>query len=368
MTTNSHTTLHLNLSDHNDPQDVIDVLFLQAYASGSFRRAHSVKLARVRADASMLPPGVRPVRVATTAAMRSVFAEGDGWVLRARRWPDLSGDVAVAARSSALAQRVVAEATHGISEPVAVDPHRTEIGFWYLTGRGPSRAQRLVTVSPWSDIRRNYAAAAAAAGDRLMAQQPETLSGRLLLIYGPPGTGKTSMLGAVALSWRRWCRVDCVLDPERLFDDPSYLLAVSLRAGGATARRDGDDAPDDRWRLLVLEDCDDLIRPRDGTGSGHALARLLNVTDGFVGQGRHLLVAITTNEPLTRLHPAVTRPGRCLAQVEVGHLSPSEARAWLGDDVPFGPDGASLAELYAHRRHGGATADLGARPPVGQYL
>ncbi len=38
-----------------------------------------------------------------------------------------------------------------------------------------------------------------------------------------------------------------------------------------------------------------------------------------------MLVAITTNEDLRSLHPAAIRPGRCLAQVEVGPFPPAEA-------------------------------------------
>jgi ATP-dependent 26S proteasome regulatory subunit len=61
---------------------------------------------------------------------------------------------------------------------------------------------------------------------------------------------------------------------------------------------------------------------------------LLNLTDGLLGQGLSLLVAITTNEPLSTLHPAVVRAGRCIAQIEVGNLNDAEAQAWLGGSLP----------------------------------
>ena len=66
----------------------------------------------------------------------------------------------------------------------------------------------------------------------------------------------------------------------------------------------------------------------------------------MLGQGRKVLVAITTNEDLRQLHPAVVRPGRCLAHIEIGPLAPAEASAWLGRPVA-GP--LTLAELYAMR-------------------
>jgi hypothetical protein len=49
----------------------------------------------------------------------------------------------------------------------------------------------------------------------------------------------------------------------------------------------------------------------------------------------------------------VVRPGRRLAQVEVGPLLRAEAVAWLGDAARqvgrVGPHGATLAELFALR-------------------
>ena len=83
-------------------------------------------------------------------------------------------------------------------------------------------------------------------------------------------------------------------------------------------------------RMLILEDCDELIAASAKERSGQGLARLLNLTDGLLGQGRSILVALTTNEPLTQLHPAIVRPGRCIAQIEVGKLSASERWQWLG--------------------------------------
>ncbi len=98
----------------------------------------------------------------------------------------------------------------------------------------------------------------------------------------------------------------------------------------------------------MIEDCDELVRGDIRGSSGQALSRLLNLTDGLVGQGRDVLVALTTNDDLAQLHPAIVRPGRCLAQVEVGSLSYDEATAWLGTTQGVGPT-MTLAELFALR-------------------
>src|SRR5258708_30783938 len=62
---------------------------------------------------------------------------------------------------------------------------------------------------------------------------------------------------------------------------------------------------------------------------GQALAKLLNLCDGLLGQGQKLLFLITTNEEVQNLHPAIVRYGRCLTNLEFPEFSESEAREWL---------------------------------------
>jgi uncharacterized protein DUF5925/ATPase family protein associated with various cellular activities (AAA) len=122
-----------------------------------------------------------------------------------------------------------------------------------------------------------------------------------------------------------------------------------------------------RWRLLLLEDCDELIAGDAKRASGQALSRLLNLTDGVLGQGRNVLVGITTNEDIRSLHPAVIRPGRCLAQIEVGPLPAGEAAAWLGraDGIT---SALTLANLYARRGAAEPIASASEATRVGLYL
>jgi ATPase family protein associated with various cellular activities (AAA) len=258
-------------------------------------------------------------------------------------------DLALLARAEeALLELLPAEGAGGDLDS---DGGLVPVTFWCWGGMRRSTRRRLLVPS-WAEIYGNYASATRALLGPLFDGFRPSGDGQLILWHGAPGTGKTHAIRALADAWRSWCDVHYVMDPDVFFGQPaSYMRDVLLDNDDEyefDQRNHDEERNDGRWRLLVLEDTGELLNVDAKLDVGQGLSRLLNVVDGLLGQGLRVLVLITTNEPIARLHPAVVRPGRCAMTAEFVPLPAGEANVWLDahgaaaiTSVPI-----SIAELY----------------------
>ena len=293
---------------------------------------------------------------------------------------DLVGGRVFAAAAHAAAQRVEAELAalrQLLPPPDVTARHEVPVTFWTYGPHGPQPAWRSIAVPGWDEIRENYTPGTREPLERLMRGFQPAHGGQLILWHGKAGTGKTFGLRALAWEWRDWCELHYIVDPDAFFGQHAdYLISVLLQPGygwtsfhpgmaAAIATRDdlrevmldegdpngGGDGEESRkpWRVLLLEDTGELLTADARVSLGQGLSRFLNVVDGLIGQGLRVLVLVTTNEEIRRLHPAVARPGRCAANVEFLPLEAEEASRWLArhgvDDAVTQP--TLLASLYA---------------------
>jgi uncharacterized protein DUF5925 len=294
----------------------------------------------------------------------------------------------VAAETDVAIEERLALLRQALPPPDPSSAHEVAVTFWTYSPHGPMPSWRSIAVPEWSEIRANYSAPARKGLETLMHGFRPAHGGQLVLWHGEAGTGKTFALRALAWEWRDWCSLHYIVDPDSFFGEHAdYLMNVLLQPGWEAMGRmasvssmmtgtdiafaepvsleegDGADHPDKGWRLLVLEDTGELLTPDAKAIIGQGLSRFLNVVDGLIGQGLRVLVLVTTNEEIRKLHPAVARPGRCAANITFGPLSREEASAWLAErevDAPAA-DAITIASLYALAEESGTQP----KPSVG---
>ncbi len=276
--------------------------------------------------------------------------------------------VTVAGDSEDLIRDALATFEKSIPRRKLTDNSRVVL-FWTMGDRGTAASiDRKLELPSWKSIRLNYPEAIRGSLDRLITLDPTSIPGRMVLLHGIPGTGKSYAVRAMFREWARWCDSHFITDPENLFGNSKYMLSlVSSAPSEAQEMNDGvydddddDNLPDgevakkaaevvkkDRWQLLVLEDAGEYVSMDARERTGQGLSRMLNILDGILGQGFKTLILITTNEAIEKVHPAITRPGRCLADIEFGAFCGAEADLWrrLHQGKETGKK-ATVAELY----------------------
>lgn len=250
--------------------------------------------------------------------------------------------VAVAANELQAARNLMEEVRRAFHPSASSAAIELPFTFWHSSQFGADATSRSIELVDWEEVAMNYAGETRAGLDPLMRMPaPQPNQGRLLLWHGSPGTGKTFAIRALAWAWREWCRFEYVIDPEDLFGSGGYLNEVLLHSDYEDKHR--------KFRLLIVEDCGEMMGADARQIVGQGLSRLLNVSDGILGQGTRLLILVTTNEEPGKLNPAIVRAGRCFSEIEFHRFGIDEANRWLAARgcEATAAEARTLSELYA---------------------
>jgi Domain of unknown function (DUF5925)/ATPase family associated with various cellular activities (AAA) len=356
---------------HNfdEPQGLPRAIFLErATAEG----LHEVRTSDWPTAEKSLEALGTPIARASARGGETALFELDGVLLEVALWGS-HVSVSAAGTERAAVDAAVERVEQLFPPPDPSSRHEVPVTFWMYSPQGPRPSWRPIAVPAWDESEPDYAQRTRGQLADLMHGFQAARGGQLILWHGEAGTGKTFALRALAWEWRDWCQIHYIVDPDSFFGQHAdYLMSVLLEPPypmmmGATGYGpeigfgvseamvtlgDGDAPEEDEsrlWRLLVMEDTGELLAADARERTGQGLSRFLNVVDGLIGQGLQVIVLVTTNEEIRKLHPAVARPGRCAANVHFDPLDADEAAEWLrarGVDSPV-QGSRTLASLYA---------------------
>ena len=285
------------------------------------------------------------------------------------------GSVSVGAADIETAGKILRDYMERLPPREEVDESIINMDYWSLnkTTGGGSIYTRKIGIRRWNESQGNYPTPVREKLQSLIdIREKDIKGGKLVLWHGKPGTGKSNAILALANEWRQWCKVQYVLDPEMLFSSAGYMIDVLTRGEDEVPEWE-DPGPDHgKYRILIVEDSEEFLKKDAKAESGQGLSRLLNATDGLIGQGMRCLILITTNENVQNFHEAVIRPGRCLANIEFIPFNADEAKEWaFANDLISNDDFGStttLAELYAKKNEAEVIKTKEEERHTGQYL
>ena len=167
------------------------------------------------------------------------------------------------------------------------------------------------------------------------ALSDKNISG-LVLLHGKPGTGKSTYLNFLLSQ----------LDKEVFLLSPRILNSLDHPEMINTLLRMEDS-------ILVVEDAEELIESRDKNRSS-AIAWLLNLTDGLLGDALKMKVICTFNTSLKNIDEALLRKGRLIARHEFRELNIEQSKNLLrkiGIENPIVNSPMTLADIYQYRQN-----------------
>jgi hypothetical protein len=161
----------------------------------------------------------------------------------------------------------------------------------------------------------------------------EKNSNGVVLFHGNPGTGKTSYIRhLISHVNRRFIYI-----PNSLFShlmDPEFISFISSHPES----------------IVILEDCEELLRSRIQQTNDTGLSNLLNLGDGLLGDALKLKIICTFNCELGKIDEAMLRKGRLAFRYsfeplaiektnkllsQLGHVHVAEAPMTLSDIFNF---------------------------------
>jgi len=144
--------------------------------------------------------------------------------------------------------------------------------------------------------------------DRIVNSFSDKHQTGIVILHGMQGTGKTTYIRHLINT----CALKFIYLPSYMANslvDPGFLPFLTEHTNS----------------VLIIEDCEQILMDREGGNTTAAIANILNMSDGLLGDALSIKIICTFNTPLSKIDKALTRRGRMIARYEFGELQREKA-------------------------------------------
>lgn len=165
--------------------------------------------------------------------------------------------------------------------------------------------------------------------DRIISILSKNDESGLLILNGLAGTGKTTILRSLIYELKNlnFVYID-INDFYKLCDNKQYLGKL-------------------KNSVLIIEDCEALIKDRNTSQFSQNISDLLQITDGLIGDDLNIKIICTFNTNVTNIDQALLRKGRIKLRYEFKELSEDRAKALYSKlNIPYNPKERVLCDIF----------------------
>ena len=174
--------------------------------------------------------------------------------------------------------------------------------------------------------------------DRILEYLSKKDDSGLIILNGIAGSGKTSYIRSLIYKLKNlnFVFID-INDFYKLCDNKQYLGKL-------------------KDSVLIIEDCEALIKDRDTSQFSQNISDLLQITDGLIGDGLNIKIICTFNTNVTNIDKALLRKGRIKLRYEFKELTEDKAKALYAKlNIPYNPKERVLCDIFNQEPTGAET-------------
>ena len=152
----------------------------------------------------------------------------------------------------------------------------------------------------------------------------------LVILHGTQGTGKTFMIRHIINNFNKQF---IIINNSMMnsLSDPTFLNFIL----------------DHKNSVIILEDCEQLLKDRSENMFADGISNILNMTDGLYSDILNIKFIATFNSPDTSIDSALMRKGRLVAKYKFDTLSLEKTNKLLKElKKPEATEGMTLTDIY----------------------